>query len=167
MDIITNVKWLYITDLSISLTTGSHAGTGIKPLKWTVNKEQTMYLLCACKYTRDPPYCDATHTNLPCQVLDRQEKCAKKSVAHKPDNKLCTGCGWVPDFWWKMLKSRLQLLTSVNTEFLTLLVEAYWSGACCETFVHSDIGVHLLHHRLKCEIMNFLGVRIISKLFMF
>jgi CDGSH-type Zn-finger protein len=79
--------------------TGSHKGTGIKPLKWTVNKEQRLYQICACKYSQDPPFCDATHTNLPCQVLERQEVCPQRQDNHHSNSKLCTGCGWVPDFW--------------------------------------------------------------------
>ncbi|XP_060075085.1 CDGSH iron-sulfur domain-containing protein 3, mitochondrial-like [Ylistrum balloti] len=74
---------------------GSHKDTGIKPLKWTVNKSQSLFAICACKYTKDPPFCDATHTNLPCEVLARQKSCTSLHVA---DKKLCTGCGWVPDF---------------------------------------------------------------------
>ncbi|CAF4255968.1 unnamed protein product, partial [Rotaria sordida] len=41
--------------------TGSHKGTSFRPLKWTVPEHnQTVYLICACKYTRCPPICDAT-----------------------------------------------------------------------------------------------------------
>ena len=75
---------------------GSHIGTGIVPLKWTVpDKPQSLYQLCACKYTKSPPYCDATHVYLPLDVLKRQKDCTND---HKNVTKLCTGCGLVPDW---------------------------------------------------------------------
>lgn len=43
---------------------GSHAGTNLKPLRFTPTKSQTFWL-CNCKYTRTPPYCDAAHNRLP------------------------------------------------------------------------------------------------------
>ena len=76
---------------------GAHVGTGFKPLKWKVDKEQSVHDICGCKYTKSPPYCDGTHANLPTEVFDRQKKCSKKSE-HQHGHKLCTGCGWVPDF---------------------------------------------------------------------
>ena len=76
--------------------TGSHSGTGFLPLKWVVpERPQTVYQLCACKYTSCAPYCDATHVNLPVDVLKRQRQC---QGMHIETVKLCTGCGWVPDF---------------------------------------------------------------------
>ncbi|EIJ32887.1 CDGSH iron-sulfur domain-containing protein [Thiothrix nivea] len=42
---------------------GSHAGTSIEPLEFTV-PEKKKYGLCACKHTRNAPFCDATHRNL-------------------------------------------------------------------------------------------------------
>lgn len=78
--------------------TGSHKGTGMSPLYWIVPKEQSLFQICNCKYTKDPPFCDATHVNLPCEVLERQANCSKKT-AHVDSCKLCTKCGWVPDFW--------------------------------------------------------------------
>lgn len=83
----------------VDICSGSHKGTGIKPLRWKVSKEQRLFQICACKYTKDPPFCDATHTNLPCQVLQRQEVCPRQQDSHHSNSKLCTGCGWVPDFW--------------------------------------------------------------------
>ncbi|XP_006812323.1 uncharacterized protein LOC102809578 [Saccoglossus kowalevskii] len=75
---------------------GSHKGTGFRPLKWTVpKKQQTLYQLCACKHTKVPPYCDATHTNLPSTVIARYKGCTQH---HGSCNKLCTQCGWVPEF---------------------------------------------------------------------
>ena len=86
------IKLMFISSL------GSHVGTGFKPLKWTVEKEQVLHQICACKYTRDPPYCDATHSNLPLEVQERQKNCAKIESCHNEQTKLCTGCGWIPDF---------------------------------------------------------------------
>lgn len=78
------------------LTLGSHKGTGISPLKWTVpQKGQSLYQLCACKYTKDPPYCDATHVYLPIEVIKRQKECKS---SHDKSMKLCTKCGKVPDW---------------------------------------------------------------------
>lgn len=80
---------------------GSHSGTGIRPLKWRVpSKQQSVYLICNCKYSKSPPYCDGTHVNLPMEYLSRIEQCeTTKDTRHANENrKLCTGCGWVPDF---------------------------------------------------------------------
>lgn len=76
---------------------GSHKNTGFRSLKWTVPTTQTRHEICNCKHTKSPPYCDGTHTNLPEIVLGRQKNCCRKE-GHKSDCKLCTGCGWVPDF---------------------------------------------------------------------
>lgn len=42
---------------------GSHRGTGIEPLSFTVEDDQDGYL-CMCKYTKNPPYCDGSHNQL-------------------------------------------------------------------------------------------------------
>lgn len=42
---------------------GSHRGTGMEPLAFTVDKAEAAYL-CLCKQTRNPPYCDGTHSKL-------------------------------------------------------------------------------------------------------
>ncbi len=42
---------------------GSHAGTGIEPVKFTVNQKETKYL-CGCKATGNAPFCDGTHKEL-------------------------------------------------------------------------------------------------------
>ena len=42
---------------------GSHRGTGINPLPFTVEEAQEAYL-CMCKYTRNPPFCDGSHNRL-------------------------------------------------------------------------------------------------------
>ena len=67
-------------------------------MKWTVpgtikdGKNQRMYSICNCKYTKSPPFCDATHINLPLEYLKAQRNCIKdhKSVI------LCTTCGFKP-----------------------------------------------------------------------
>lgn len=42
---------------------GSHAGTGLSPLKFTAEKAETA-ALCQCKSTANPPFCDGSHTRL-------------------------------------------------------------------------------------------------------
>ena len=42
---------------------GSHKGTGIEPLAFTVERKQQLKL-CLCKQTDDPPYCDGSHHDL-------------------------------------------------------------------------------------------------------
>ena len=42
---------------------GSHRGTGIEPLAFTVDEAQEGYL-CMCKHTRNPPFCDGSHNQL-------------------------------------------------------------------------------------------------------
>ena len=42
---------------------GSHRGTGIEPLAFTVDEPQEGYL-CMCKYTKNPPFCDGSHNQL-------------------------------------------------------------------------------------------------------
>ena len=42
---------------------GSHRGTGIEPLAFTVDEAQEGYL-CMCKYTKNPPFCDGSHNQL-------------------------------------------------------------------------------------------------------
>ncbi len=42
---------------------GSHRGTGIEPLAFTVDEAQESYL-CMCKYTKNPPFCDGSHNQL-------------------------------------------------------------------------------------------------------
>jgi len=43
---------------------GSHEGTGLEPLEFTV-EVKTMISLCQCKHTKNAPRCDGTHKTLP------------------------------------------------------------------------------------------------------
>ncbi len=42
---------------------GSHAGTGIEPIEFTVENHRRM-ALCQCKQSDNKPYCDGTHSRL-------------------------------------------------------------------------------------------------------
>lgn len=42
---------------------GSHEGTGISPVKFSVSEKETQYL-CGCRATKDQPFCDGTHSGL-------------------------------------------------------------------------------------------------------
>jgi CDGSH-type Zn-finger protein len=42
---------------------GSHQGTGIEPVEFSVNEKKEV-ALCQCKQTKTPPYCDGTHQTL-------------------------------------------------------------------------------------------------------
>ncbi|KAF8948514.1 hypothetical protein BGZ47_004478 [Haplosporangium gracile] len=72
----------------------SHKGTTFKPLRWKVPKKpQTIYLMCDCRYTTLPPYCDGLHMDLPLKYFKQIEKCSKQP--HDPEvTKLCEECGW-------------------------------------------------------------------------
>jgi CDGSH-type Zn-finger protein len=43
---------------------GSHKGTGITPVKLTVDKAEKLWL-CGCKSSGNKPFCDGTHNKLP------------------------------------------------------------------------------------------------------
>jgi len=49
---------------------GSHTSTksGIKPVIWTQEKDQTA-LLCGCKQSQRFPFCDGSHLKLPPEAL--------------------------------------------------------------------------------------------------
>ncbi len=42
---------------------GSHQGTGIEPIDFTVETHKN-YALCKCKKTAESPFCDGTHSSL-------------------------------------------------------------------------------------------------------
>jgi CDGSH-type Zn-finger protein len=42
---------------------GSHEGTGIEPLEWSVSRNRRVQL-CTCKQTKSPPICDGSHERL-------------------------------------------------------------------------------------------------------
>ena len=41
----------------------SHRSTKYKPIVLTAEKSETIYF-CGCKYTKNPPFCDGTHSSL-------------------------------------------------------------------------------------------------------
>ena len=52
---------------------GSHRGTGIVPLAFTVDAAETGHL-CMCKQTGNPPYCDGSHASLPEDAIEVEAK---------------------------------------------------------------------------------------------
>lgn len=36
-----------------------------RPYRFQVNKDQTVFSICGCKYTQTPPVCDGTHGPMP------------------------------------------------------------------------------------------------------
>jgi len=45
------------------LCDGSHAGTGIEPMKFAPGSDMSVRF-CACKKTKKPPFCDGSHLDL-------------------------------------------------------------------------------------------------------
>ena len=43
---------------------GSHKGTGLAPVKFTLTEAKTV-ALCNCKHTCGVPFCDGSHSRLP------------------------------------------------------------------------------------------------------
>lgn len=43
---------------------GSHQGTGMEPMAFTISERQTVGL-CGCKHCATPPFCDGAHKQLP------------------------------------------------------------------------------------------------------
>lgn len=42
---------------------GSHKGSGIDPMKFTVTEAQRVWL-CGCKRSADKPFCDGSHSGI-------------------------------------------------------------------------------------------------------
>jgi CDGSH-type Zn-finger protein len=42
---------------------GSHQGTGLAPVKFTLAEPKMVYL-CGCKQTKTAPFCDGTHKSI-------------------------------------------------------------------------------------------------------
>ena len=62
---------------------GSHTGTGITPLAFTVG-EETEGFLCLCKQSGNAPYCDGTHKSLPDDVQEMEYPPQSTSGMPKP-----------------------------------------------------------------------------------
>lgn len=58
---------------------GSHAGTGITPLKFTAEKDGDA-ALCQCKSTANSPFCDGSHTRLGDAAVGDQAPAPKSDV---------------------------------------------------------------------------------------
>lgn len=43
---------------------GSHAGSGLQPVKFTVTPGMGMLWLCGCRRSRNKPFCDGQHNRL-------------------------------------------------------------------------------------------------------
>lgn len=43
---------------------GSHQGTGLAPVKFTIGRERETVWLCGCKRSKRMPFCDGTHNTL-------------------------------------------------------------------------------------------------------
>ena len=56
---------------------GSHRGTGIEPLAFTVEEAQEGYL-CLCKQTKNPPYCDGSHNQLDAEQVEQPPAVTRK-----------------------------------------------------------------------------------------
>lgn len=64
---------------------GSHAGTGIAPVAFTV-EEKTESWLCLCKQTGNAPFCDGTHKSLPTDVDELEYPPKQRAGAPPPAN---------------------------------------------------------------------------------
>lgn len=63
---------------------GSHVGTGIHPVPFTV-AEETDAWLCQCKQTGNAPYCDGTHKTLPEGVRELESRHSVPADEVKPE----------------------------------------------------------------------------------
>ena len=52
------------------LCDGACSGTKFTPTPFTVDKDQTYYLICRCKRTTKPPVCDGNHIHLTWKDLE-------------------------------------------------------------------------------------------------
>jgi CDGSH iron-sulfur domain-containing protein 3 len=71
----------------------SCSGTTFKPLEWICDRRQSLFSICCCKYTKDPPFCDAVHTSLPLIYTKQVRECTRD---HAIVFKLCERCGFKP-----------------------------------------------------------------------
>lgn len=63
---------------------GSHVGTGMHPIAFTV-EEETEAWLCQCKQTGNAPYCDGTHKSLPEGVRELEARHGIDATAVTPE----------------------------------------------------------------------------------
>ena len=64
---------------------GSHKGTGITPVKFTVDEKSEGWA-CLCKQTGNPPYCDGTHKSIPSGVTEMEYPPESKTGMPTPSN---------------------------------------------------------------------------------
>jgi CDGSH-type Zn-finger protein len=60
---------------------GSHKGSGMKSLKFSIPTDATKFL-CICKLTKNPPYCDGSHSNVGGVSLSGQAASAVENVSN-------------------------------------------------------------------------------------
>ena len=48
----------------------SHEGTAFTPLEIVCDREQSYYLVCGCKRTERPPFCDGSHIHVDWAALE-------------------------------------------------------------------------------------------------
>lgn len=64
---------------------GSHVGTGITPLAFTI-EDKTEEWLCMCKQTGNAPFCDGTHKTLPPEITELARPASADNKAPEPVN---------------------------------------------------------------------------------
>ena len=64
---------------------GSHAGTGITPISFSVDEKNEGWL-CLCKQTGNAPYCDGTHKSLPKDADELEYPPQKQGSGPSPSN---------------------------------------------------------------------------------
>ena len=82
---------------------GSHEGTGIEPLEFTLTETQEV-ALCQCKHTKTPPYCDGTQkkngftgARLADGSNDRRKSYAGKRITIHDNRGICAHAGACTD----------------------------------------------------------------------